>query len=213
MEKEIIDAFRSSDVKIVETKFNDYDIYLRGTDIKIAIVSVERGIICVAVDGENYQFPVSKLDNAVQLVKDLVDSNKYTKNESISFREAKRILNENGFKLLRESTMEKTIDDTMYSSKLKLLTRKLNSLGIKVSKTVIVKNESRNDNSAEYNLGVAKDGDIYTINVNIYEGKHTTFLLYDWSSNKFIGHLGEGSSFASALSLIDEDTLDLFNKV
>lgn len=102
MEKEIIDAFRSSDVRIVETKFNDYDIYLRGTDIKIAIVSVERGIICVAVDGENYQFPVSKLDNAVQLVKDLVDSNKYTKNESISFRDAKRILNENGY-LLEES--------------------------------------------------------------------------------------------------------------
>lgn len=128
------------------------------------------------------------------------------------FKEAKQILKDNGYTLLRESK-ESTIDETMYSSKLKSLSRKLNSLGIKVSKTVIVKNESRNDNSAEYNLGVAKDGDLYTINVNIYEGKHTTFLLYDWSTNKFINHLGEGSSFASALSLIDDDTLSLFDEV
>lgn len=130
----------------------------------------------------------------------------------MNLSEAKQILNRNGYLLLRESNLlESPIEDTMYSSKLKSLSRKLNSLGIIVSKNVIVKNESRNDNSAEYNLTVEKDGKPYTINVDIYEGKHTTFLLYDGESNEFISHLGEGSSFASALSLIDADILNLFD--
>ena len=178
MEKEIIDAFRSSDVRIVETKFNDYDIYLKGTDIKIAIVSVERGIICVAVDGENYQFPVSKLDNAVQLVKDLVDSNKYTKNESISFREAKRILNENGY-LLEES-------DDLFDEFMKIVSKFMSENDI--------------DWSADYETDYYKQGKEYYKYITKINGNNAVILIKD---GKVTGGAYAGEAGLSPKELVD----------
>lgn len=99
------------------------------------------------------------------------------------------------------------IGDTMYASKLKSLARKLGSFGFKVSDTVEVKDENANDKSAEYNLSAKKDGKSYKINVDIYEGKHTTITLRDGATNAYISHLGEGSSFASAVSAIDADSV------
>lgn len=99
------------------------------------------------------------------------------------------------------------IGGTMYASKLKSLARKLGSFGFKVSDNVEVKDENANDKSAEYNLSAEKDGKSYKINVDIYEGKHTTITLRDGATNAYISHLGEGSSFASAVSVIDADSV------
>ena len=99
------------------------------------------------------------------------------------------------------------IGGTMYASKLKSLARKLGSFGFKVSDNVEVKDENANDKSAEYNLFAEKDGKSYKINVDIYEGKHTTITLRDGATNAYISHLGEGSSFASAVSVIDADSV------
>lgn len=99
------------------------------------------------------------------------------------------------------------IGGTMYASKLKSLARKLGSFGFKVSDNVEVKDENANDKSAEYNLFAEKDGKSYKINVDIYEGKHTTITLHDGATNAYISHLGEGSSFASAVSVIDADSV------
>lgn len=112
-ERDIIQAFDSKNVRIVETKFHDYDVYLAGTNKKLAVISVERGIICVAINGENRQFPITKLDNAVAFVNDIVMSARLKK-ESFSIDEAKEILSNNGYEI--EETFIKDDSDKIDSN-------------------------------------------------------------------------------------------------
>lgn len=112
-ERDIIQAFDSKNVRIVETKFHDYDVYLSGTNKKLAVISVERGIICVAINGENRQFPISKLDNAVDFVNDIVISARLKK-ESFSIDEAKNVLINNGYEI--EETFIKDDSDKIDSN-------------------------------------------------------------------------------------------------
>ena len=112
-ERDIIQAFDSKNVRIVETKFHDYDVYLAGTNKKLAVISVERGIICVAINGENRQFPITKLDNAVDFVNDIVMSARLKK-ESFSLSEAKEILSNNGYEI--EETFIKDDSDKIDSN-------------------------------------------------------------------------------------------------
>ena len=112
-ERDIIQAFDSKNVRIVETKFHDYDVYLAGTNKKLAVISVERGIICVAINGENRQFPITKLDNAVAFVNDIVMSARLKK-DSFSLSEAKEILSNNGYEI--EETFIKDDSDKIDSN-------------------------------------------------------------------------------------------------
>lgn len=112
-ERDIIQAFDSKNVRIVETKFHDYDVYLAGTNKKLAVISVERGIICVAINGENRQFPITKLDNAVDFVNDIVISARLKK-ESFSIDEAKNVLINNGYEI--EETFIKDDSDKIDSN-------------------------------------------------------------------------------------------------
>ncbi|MBO7691338.1 MAG: hypothetical protein J6T10_01730 [Methanobrevibacter sp.] len=113
-ERDIIQAFDSKNVRIVETKFHDYDVYLAGTNKKLAVISVERGIICVAINGENRQFPITKLDNAVAFVNDIVMSARLKK-ESLSLSEAKEILIKNGYEI---ETLDEALEGPATSKQL-----------------------------------------------------------------------------------------------
>ena len=97
----------------------------------------------------------------------------------------------------------------MYASRLRTLARKLVSFGFDVEDDVNIKDENKNDKSAEYSLYAKKDGKTYEINVDIYEGKHTTITIK--ADNKVVVQ-GEGSSFASALSTIDANDIGESNK-
>lgn len=107
---------------------------------------------------------------------------------------------------------EKTanIGDTMYASKLKSLVRKFATFGVKVSDKVEVLEENENDKSADYKLSASKDSNTYSINVSIYEGKHTTISVKDGSGKSVVS--GEGKSFASALSTIEQSDFDGTNE-
>ena len=107
---------------------------------------------------------------------------------------------------------EKTADigDTMYASKLKSLVRKFATFGVKVSDKVEVLEENENDKSADYKLSASKDSDTYSISVSIYEGKHTTISVKDGSGKSVVS--GEGKSFASALSTIEQSDFDGTNE-
>ena len=96
---DLMEAFDDPAVIIKPSKFNDFDIYEKGTDKWIATVSIERGIICVANKEGNLQFPVKDLNKAI-------DKTYRSFNESCEFSEAKELLESAGYRVLEEDADE-----------------------------------------------------------------------------------------------------------
>ena len=96
---DLMEAFDDPAVIIKPSKFNDFDIYEKGTDKWIATVSIERGIICVANKEGNLQFPVKDLNKAI-------DKTYRSFNESCKFSEAKELLESAGYRVLEEDADE-----------------------------------------------------------------------------------------------------------
>ena len=96
---DLMEAFDDPAVIIKPSKFNDFDIYEKGTDKWIATVSIERGIICVANKEGNLQFPVKDLNKAI-------DKTYRSFNESCEFDEAKELLESAGYRVLEEDADE-----------------------------------------------------------------------------------------------------------
>lgn len=96
---DLMEAFDDPAVIIKPSKFNDFDIYEKGTDKWIATVSIERGIICVANKEGNLQFPVKDLNKAI-------DKTYRSFNESCEFSEAKELLESAGYRVLAEDADE-----------------------------------------------------------------------------------------------------------
>lgn len=100
---DLMEAFDDPAVIIKPSKFNDFDIYEKGTDKWIATVSIERGIICVANREGNLQFPVKDLNKAI-------DKTYRSFNESCEFSKAKNILESAGY-LIEKVLVELSDED------------------------------------------------------------------------------------------------------
>lgn len=96
---DLMEAFDDPAVIIKPSKFNDFDIYEKGTNKWIATISIERGIICVANKEGNLQFPVKDLNKAI-------DKTYRSFNESCEFSEAKELLESAGYRVLEEDADE-----------------------------------------------------------------------------------------------------------
>jgi hypothetical protein len=83
---------------------------------------------------------------------------------------------------------------------------KLKRKGYAVDSVVPV-SENENDYSAEYNIYFSKSGVGFKLNLDIYEGKHTSYSIKNSDTNEVIEN-GEGRSFASAISTIDFAEID-----
>ena len=98
------------------------------------------------------------------------------------------------------------VRDTLYANKLLGLLSKLKRKGYKVDSVVPV-SENENDYSAEYNIYFSKSGVGFKLNLDIYEGKHTSYSIKNSDTNETITS-GEGRSFMSAISTIDFAGID-----
>lgn len=98
------------------------------------------------------------------------------------------------------------VRDTLYANKLLGLLTKLKRKGYAVDSVVPV-SENENDYSAEYNIYFSKSGVGFKLNLDIYEGKHTSYSIKNTDTNEVIEN-GEGRSFASAISTIDFAGID-----
>ena len=131
------------------------------------------------------------------------DGNTYQVNtytESVKTFESKRkVIKSKKNEAVGDIRRDVPINDTMYSSKLKSLVRKLKTLGASVKPNVYA-DENPNDKSAEYKLLGVYGNDGITVDVDIYEGKHTSITVITNRGNMIMN--GEGSSFASALSAL-----------
>ena len=118
----------------------------------------------------------------------------------MEFSEAKQILNESGYQLIDEN-YDTDVSGTLYKSKLLGLLSKLKRNGYEIDSVVPV-SENENDYSAEYNIYFSKSGVGFKLNLDIYEGKHTSYYIKNSDTNEVIEN-GEGRSFMSAISTID----------
>jgi hypothetical protein len=128
------------------------------------------------------------------------DGDEIGESMEMEFSEAKQILNESGYQLIDEN-YDTDVSGTLYKSKLLGLLSKLKRNGYEIDSVVPV-SENENDYSAEYNIYFSKSGVGFKLNLDIYEGKHTSYYIKNSDTNEVIEN-GEGRSFMSAISTID----------
>lgn len=98
------------------------------------------------------------------------------------------------------------VRDTLYANKLLGLLSKFKRKGYVVDSVVPV-SENENDYSAEYNIYFSKSGVNFKLNLDIYEGKHTSYSIKNTDTDEVI-ETGEGRSILSAISTIDFAEID-----